>query len=70
MWDVVRLLEANTDGSEGLFGFEDFQDLTDIDLDVRRRIIIKKKEDVPKKATNFLCKLLVPDLRKPAFQLV
>ena len=41
---AVRRLAAYLDGRDESFGFEEIHDLADIDLDLRRRVTIKKKE--------------------------
>jgi hypothetical protein len=43
-WYVGAFLEPKADGLRDSLGFEDIHDLGDVDLDVRRRGTIKKKE--------------------------
>jgi hypothetical protein len=66
---VVRgtALKPETDGFRDPLGLKDIHDLCDIALDVRRRITIKKKEEIQEKAAHLSGKFFVPDLLQPEF---
>jgi hypothetical protein len=60
------MIHVKTDGNP--VGFEYIHDLGNIGLDMRRGVIIEKKEKVQQEAADLGRKLFILDLIQPVFQ--